>query len=619
MCGFGGIVGSERAISYDKLFEIASKVKFRGPDFTGTKVLDSHFQNARERGWAGFFHNRLAILDLESRSNQPFEDERYLLVYNGEIYNYRSLREELRNLGSVFHTRSDTEVLFEVCKRWKEDAIPRLDGMFAFAFLDKIERTLILARDRVGIKPLCYTFRNGALAFASETDSIIRLLSMRPQIDEAAVSSYLLFQSTPTPKSIWRDILKLQPGFYLKVDFDRTGVTSARMHSYWDAYHCAQETTVNQNLESVLAEALRSQLVADVPVGLFLSGGIDSTTLAALIAKYSRDAAVSFFTITFRDPTEHDESSVAQSSLVNLFNGSVVHHSIAIEEKKISDLWSQLYEILDEPFGDHAVLLNWVISKEAAKHATVVLSGDGADEVFGGYDRYRQWQRLRQWSSRWGRMSSLLARYLNLITPKKRWQTRSFDHPIKQYLTLMTPTPEISRHFTTVLAEKFSGQHLNGLTSRPDLPRLIDFKTYLPDCMLYKVDRASMGASIENRVPFLSNDVVAIGLNGVAPQWNGPTKPALKALLGNLLPTYPLHAPKKGFSFPLEQWMRGPWRELFHDIATTSDPEAVTMHKRTYRDLFDRFYKGDSSITYQLWMATNLLLWHTTKRKTLSL
>lgn len=606
MCGIAGIFG-QRSISRQALARIAGFVRHRGPDHTGLRLYLGDFTPAQDAGPFAMFHNRLSILDLDARSHQPFEDERYSLVFNGEIYDFQSLRSELRQLGHVFRTQSDTEVLFAALKQWGAAALPRLNGMFAFAFIDRQARTVLLARDRVGIKPLYYAWMNGAFSFASEADTIIRLNGVIPAIDLTAADHYRLFQYVPGSRSIWSGIHKLLPGHVLELTLDDPA--GYRVRQYWDAYEAARTARPSQDWEALVSQAVTRQLVADVPVGVFLSSGVDSSLLAAIIQKHNPDAKVGYFTVGFDDAPENDESVKAARFLDGLGVPRSSLTRLPLTSDAVRDLWQDLYQVVDEPFGDHAILLNLAIAREAAKHVTVVLSGDGGDEVFAGYDRYRAWHDHQRW--RWmGLAAAWPMRLAGRWSGSRTLAVRGERDPVLQYLMLLTPGDDSVTKLRSILRQCDFANGLGGLADRRDLPRLIDMKSYLPDGMLFKVDRASMAASVEVRVPLLDNELIDAGLAEDLMQSGRPLKWPLREILKRLAPHYDLEAPKKGFSFPLQDWMRRKWSGLIQEIVHDGDRHSLGIADATILRDLESFRAGDNHVGYRLWIEANLLLWH---------
>lgn len=630
MCGLAGVLNNEFPVEAGQLAGICRKVSFRGPDSSRQRLYDQALRPA-DQGNTAFFFNRLAIIDLDARSNQPFEDHRYTLVFNGEIYNYRSLRDELKALGFTFYTTSDTEVLFYALQRWGCDALRRVNGMFAFCWLDRVERRFILSRDRVGIKPLYYRQHEKSLIFSSELDSVLRLSPDQPDIEPAAIHQFLQTQFIPTPFSIIRGIFKLPPGHYLSGSWDQLEQAQPlRPQAYWDAYEqaanspdAAQPASVLSgdpaDLERILVDTLSRQMVADVPLGLFLSSGVDSSLLTALVNKhFATTGDVNLFTVAFTEDTVSDESRDAGEFVEGFRNPHLHPHRLVIDPSVIGGHLDRLYDYFDEPFGDQTSLLNWVISIKAREFVTVALSGDGADELFWGYGRYGQWRdaslTLPGNRSVGRRTGTLLQNFL----PPGYWRSSAAlqleKDPVKRHFNLFA-SPVM-----TQLEEKAVWQYpiwalsgIDRIRHRDDLVALLDVKTYLADAMLHKVDRASMAASLEVRVPYLDNTVIDYALSLPLSAKSDSLyrhKAILKRLLTRLAPHYPVDRPKKGFNFPLDNWLRNHWRDKTLQSIDRDTLTALGLDPKPYLDIVRRYYAGDKKNCIPVWYLLNLALWY---------
>ncbi|HRP31657.1 MAG TPA: asparagine synthase (glutamine-hydrolyzing) [Agriterribacter sp.] len=622
MCGFAGIINNDFSVHQKQLADIAACVRFRGPDSSGIRIYDTGMQPS-SAGIHALFFNRLAIMDIDHRSDQPFEDERYTLLFNGEIYNYKNLRDELVQNGFHFHTTSDTEVLFYGLQHWGTKILERLNGMFAFCFIDRAEKRFIVARDRLGIKPLYYMRSGSGFVFASELYSLLRLSQQSAIVDTDAVRMYLWMQCVPTPYTGVKDAWKLPPGTYITGSWLGEGpVNLSNPDTFWDAYQAVQQkesASSNQNLEQILTGTLHRQLVADVPLGLFLSSGVDSSLLAALVNKYfTKDRSFNFYTVAFSEATDADESRDAVHFIEAFNNPALQSHTLMIDASFIGEQLDRLYDFVDEPFADPAVLLNMVISKKAREQVTVALSGDGADELFWGYTRYRYWQ---------NRMVQLGGR-----VELKNWQTQWASHLLpmahhRQLAALAAESDPVKRHFNYFLHPFFKNEILNPIFETPiwamrdvdrvrrrdDLTAVLDVKTYLADAMLFKVDRASMAASLEVRVPYLDNAVVdyALGLPlQEKSNANYNHKAPLKHLLQQLAPHYALHRPKKGFSFPLNQWLSTTWKERAMDMIRKDSLHRMQLNDRKYLPMLQQYYSGTKRNCLPVWYVLNLMMWN---------
>ena len=610
MCGFAGVLNRDNSINKFDVEEIAKKVSFRGPNNTNVIIYDDSFNNC-DFGNNVFFFNRLSILDLENRSNQPFEDDRYTLLFNGEIYNFESLKIELQENGVVFNTTSDTEVLFNLLKLYGTNGISKLNGMFAFVFLDRVNRKLILARDRVGIKPLYYLKTDDSLFFSSEIDSIIRLSDKKQKICKKSVELFLSLQYVPTPYTIWENIHKVPPGHFIELSIDKlSSVQKLTFKPYWNVYDQIKVNPLEKNLESLIYTSIKDQLQSDVPVGFFLSSGIDSSLIAAVVNKHFKsDINFNFFTVAFEQNNSNDESKDAEDFLKAFKNPSFIHHKLILNSENVKNSLLEMYDYIDEPFADYATMLNYEISQKAKKHVTVVLSGDGADELFWGYPRYTQWLNNKASISR-----KLIYSTLKIVKPffqrnnlLKKLLNRFNRNSIYSYLNLVSLNPEIIINDKTL----WWNEGINELVDRVDLPSVIDFKTYLPDCMCYKIDRSSMGASIEVRVPYLDNEIINYALsqkNELRIDDNFKNKAELKNLLKDIAPHYNFNLPKKGFSLPITEWINFDWKPLIFEYISQKNIEKLDI-KLDYKKILDEHYTGKIDHTIIIWRLLSLMIW----------
>lgn len=579
----------------------------RGPDDQGV-LVDGDF---------GFGMRRLSVVDLAG-GHQPMTtaDGRYSIVFNGEVYNFAELRSELAAAGHVFRTRSDTEVVLEAFAEWRGEAWARFDGMFAVAIWDHRTRTLHLARDPLGIKPLYWTFQSGGLAFGSELKTLGPVPGLRFAPDPLAVDQYLALGAVLAPRSIYREVFKLEPGHCLTLG--PTG--EPRIERFW-ALKIAPRPDVSEDewieeCRSRLLDAVRSHLVADVPVGGFLSGGVDSSAVVAAMTRLSSEP-VSSFTIGF-PVAAFDESSTAATIAAHLGSRHVVRQ---LESRSGAEMLEQLAPIFDEPFADSSAIPTWYVSQLAREQVTVVLSGDGGDEMFAGYRRHRselalaRLKRLPGVESMLGMAAELpflrgakspryqrlakIARDSALPTTVERFfakQCQLDDHRRRALY---------SREFAAALPEDEScsrwAAELFG-TSVPKDPvealLYADTSVWLPDDMLTKVDRASMAHSLEVRVPLLSRRMVEWAATvPLKYKIRGNTgKYLLRRAIADWLPSGILDLPKKGFSVPMSYWMKGDfgdfalkvWRESGVEDSGYFAPDAlaglIEEHRRGWAD-----------------------------------
>jgi asparagine synthase (glutamine-hydrolysing) len=618
MCGIAGFVerqeaGARREGDLALVHAMCECIRHRGPDDEGIHV---------ENG-VGLGMRRLSIIDL-STGHQPIhnEDESVWLVFNGEIYNYRELRVELERAGHRFYTASDTETIVHAYEEWGEDCFERLRGMFGIALWDRRSRTLLLARDRAGIKPLYYAERGGRFYFGSELKSLLAAGAVSGELDVAALDHYLTFLYTPRDRSIFEGVSKLPPGHLLRWRDGR-----AEVRTYWQIG--ARETFAGtadeaaEHLRHVLADAVRSHMISDVPLGAFLSGGVDSSAVVALMAQAS-DRPVKTFSIGFDEP-QYDELQHART-VADLFGTE--HHEFVVRPDGLGML-DRMIEHFDEPFADSSAIPTWFVSEIARRHVTVVLSGDGGDELFGGYDRYLPHPRVDRFdrlplpgrrqlaSSVWpwlphGVQGKNFLRHVALDTEGRFVdsvaQFKADEKPALYSAGLRSALRGTSAEAT--LARRFA--RFSALPPHSRMMRF-DFETYLPEDVLTKVDRMSMAHSIESRVPLLDNHVIdfAATLPAHLKIHNGRRKHVLKEALKGLLPAGILDRKKQGFGVPLDTWFRGGLTGMFADVLGSARTRQRGYFEPAFIDrLVQEHLSGRRDHNMKLWQLLVFELWH---------
>lgn len=605
MCGIAGWIrraGVDREEALGIGEQMSGQLHHRGPDDAGI-WYDS------EAGVV-LVHRRLSILDLSPAGHQPMVSAsgRYVLVFNGEIYNHSVLREELETAGQAppWRGHSDTETLLAAFEAWGvERTLKRTVGMFALALWDRQERNLFLARDRIGEKPLYYGFQNGVFLFGSELKALRQHPCFGGVIDRNALASYFRYQYVPAPYSIYNGIHKLLPGCYLKVSqqavAEQTSGDALHPQPYWSLEEIVgrrraqpfvgDETAALAQLEQLLSDAVRLQMVADVPVGAFLSGGIDSSTVVALMQAHS-SRPVRTFTIGFYE-REYNEAEYALAVAKHL---ATEHTELYVTTREAMEVVPLLPQIYDEPFADSSQIPTFLVCRLARQQVTVALSGDGGDELFGGYPRYflatQVWQQLKRVPSA---LRTLLAAavdklpaeqlgYLTKVPPLKGWNARSAAHRKERMLQLlrMPSLKEVYRDRTShwkepadlvIGSEEPPTLHDQSLSLFPPEElhhwmMYVDMLTYLPDDILVKVDRAAMSVSLETRIPLLDHRVVefiwSLPLGMKVQQGKG--KWLLRQLLYRYVPPSLVERPKSGFGIPIDEWLRTGLREWAEDL-----------------------------------------------------
>ncbi len=615
MCGIAGIVGErdDGWIDPHVIHRMCQTIVHRGPDDEGCFVKNG----------AGLGMRRLSIIDLAGGHQPMFnEDGTAWVVFNGEIYNFRELRRELEDQGHRFRTHTDTEVIVHLYEDLGADCVHKLRGMFAFALFDERNRRLLLARDRLGKKPLHYALAGGRLFFGSEIKAILAVAPELSEINSRALFQYFYFGYIPDPATAFLGIQKLPPGHLL--EFERGAV---RVRQYWDlppygTYSPKSEAECLEELEVRLTEAVRLRLIADVPLGALLSGGTDSSTVVALMA---RAGPVKTFSIGFRH-ADFNEAPYARKVAEKF---ATDHHELILEPDVVEAVES-LTQSLEEPFGDSSMLPTYFVSRLARKHVTVALSGDGGDEAFAGYERYRLYlqDRSLDWIPEWARHGYREHVYPRLPrgTPGRNLMY-SISLPWKERYVEGISLAPVLRNFALLsdefLAEfrgeqgplQFFSQYLSDAGAHDPLSRVLylDTKTYLPGDILTKVDRMSMAASLEVRAPLVDH-VLMEWVTALAPHWkmnkSGQKYIFTKLALRVGVPPEVVHRPKRGFALPLVHWMR---HEL-KDLAT-----ALLLDKRSLqrgyfnevgvRELWNRFLLGRTDDCLEIWRLMMFELW----------
>jgi asparagine synthase (glutamine-hydrolysing) len=564
VCGIYGAFSTDpaRPIEAGLLERMGHAVVHRGPDGTGT----------HRDGPFGMGMRRLSIIDLAG-GDQPIanEDGTIWVVFNGEIYNYRALTAGLRARGHRFSTASDTEVLVHLYEEYGERCVERLRGMFAFAIWDAPRRTLLLARDHLGVKPLYYASTAQGLLFGSELKALLQSAWLSRRIDPHSLSAYLQYGYVPDPQSILEDVAKLPPGHTLLVRDGRSESPRRYWHAtpfFHEAHVPPSEDAAAEALWARLEDAVRSQLVSDVPLGAFLSGGLDSSTVVAIMAG-AGGPPVKTFAVGFGED-QYNELPYARQVAERF---GTEHHELMVEPSDLKVL-DELLASFDEPFADSSAIPTYLVSRLARQHVKVVLSGDGGDEIFAGYERYRVDQQ-RRWLGLLGDVGlGVPLRALGSMLPVGRGKNTLFNLSLprtRRYMESMSLFPE--RDLPDLLGsprtsagqrlERFADPSLDPLSRLQDL----DIKTYLPGDILTKVDRMSMANSLEARVPLLDHGLVefACRLPVALRMRAGAKKYLLKRALRGRLPQELLDRRKQGFGVPIESWFSGSLRGFFHD------------------------------------------------------
>jgi asparagine synthase (glutamine-hydrolysing) len=625
MCGICGVVWAEpgQGIEPSAVHQMNSRLVHRGPDEEGFYAGEQAMLAMR----------RLSIIDLET-GQQPVSDEarKLWLVFNGEIYNYREQRRALEQAGHLFRSQSDSEVVVHAYEEYGAACLERLNGMFALAIWDEARRQLFLARDRLGIKPLYYWTDGQRLAFASELKALLACPDVPSEVDLVALDQFLTLEYIPAPRTIFAGVCKLPAGHWLT--FDDRGV---QLQRYWDAEPATMPATSKAGLieilQELLADAVQMQMVSDVPIGAFLSGGIDSSTVVAFM-RQATTATVRTFSIGFDDATYNELPYARQVA-----GAFATEHHEELLQPDIAAMAEELVAHFDEPFADFSLFPTYLVSQMARRSVKVVLSGDGGDELFGGYDTYRAQQADRYYrrlpaAVRYDLLPAVFSRIRpraekkGLVNKAKRFVQGGQQPAALQHARWMMfldaadkkllYTPELRSALaslngcaaTAFLSDHFErAAHLDPLAQQ----QYVDIKTYLVDDILTKVDRMSMATSLEVRVPLLDHRLVefALGLPPHLKLHRGTTKLILREAMKGRLPEAVLDKPKEGFSIPLKHWLRGPLQPLMADLlANDSILRRGYFAPQTVSVWMDEHLSGRANHSHRLWALMVLELWH---------
>ncbi|CAB1276769.1 XrtA/PEP-CTERM system amidotransferase [Candidatus Nitrosacidococcus tergens] len=629
MCGIAGIfdLDGHRPINPQILSKINNVLSHRGPDDDGVYI---------ELG-VGLAHRRLSIIDLSS-GHQPLNNENSTVwvVYNGEIYNFKGLMDELKNRGHTFRTQCDTEVIVHAWEEWGEQCVTRFRGMFAFAIWDQNKKTLFLARDRLGIKPLYYTvLPDRQFIFGSELKSLLAYPNLPRQLDYFAIEDYFAYGYIPDPRTIFQNIYKLPPGHTLTL---YSGIKEPKPKQYWNITFnknsTRSEDVIGETLIEKLRESVDMRMIADVPLGAFLSGGVDSSAVVAMMAGLS-EQSVHTCSIGFSDP-KFDEAYYAQQVSQRYQTN---HYDMQVDQNDFS-LLDRLAEIYDEPYADSSAIPTYRVCELARQQVTVALSGDGGDELFGGYRRYR-------WHLREEKIRNLLPLnlrkpifgWLGQVYPKLDWAPRIFRgkttfqalarDSVEGYFNNIAIIPDQLRN--SLFSEKMKKelQGYNGIevlrdhaNKGPDHPlsqiQYLDMKTYLPGDILTKVDRASMAHSLEVRVPLLDHPFVE-WVSSLSPDLKyqkGQSKYIFKRALRPYLSDEILYRRKMGFAVPLATWFRGPLRNRVQSAVTEGSlANSGIFEMKVLQNIADQHLAGQRDHSAPIWAV---LMFESFLRKNLS-
>lgn len=625
MCGICGIAYKDplRKVERGLLERMTERMRHRGPDDEGYYL----YRNV------GFGHRRLTIVDLQT-GQQPLtnEDETVWISYNGEVYNHLDLRPALEEKGHRYRSKSDTETILHAFEEYGVASLQHLRGMFAFSIYDQNEDRLTLVRDRVGIKPLYYIDTPEFLAFASEIKSLLAIDELKREVDYGALMQILALKYTMDDSTLFAGIKKLEPGHYLEL---HRGVLS--VVKYWDFHHLRaredmDETEAVARFRQLFDESVRLRLMADVPLGMFLSGGIDSSVIAARMSKMV-DQPISTFSVAFAEREANELYFARQAAKMSGAN----HHEVTMTPEDFFDLWPKMVYHEDEPIAHPSSIALYVVAALAARHVKVVLTGEGSDELLGGYERYYQ----TLYNLKADRLIfSVLPRIAKraVFRPLIGMLPYKFPYRNKAVRTFLYLNNDLETIFLdnystfsrSLLGETISGNgwvghdpsqvyagfrdHFDRSGQQSMLGKMLyaDIKTYLLE-LLMKQDQMSMAASIESRVPFLDHELLefAFTLPDRLKIKKFETKRILRLALGNQIPHEILTRPKAGFPVPIGKWFREDYHDLIHGLVLSSDSFcSEILDRNRVKQYFTHHREGKYNHSDRLWTLANLELWH---------
>ncbi|MBS1630824.1 MAG: asparagine synthase (glutamine-hydrolyzing) [Bacteroidetes bacterium] len=628
MCGIAGFADFKHQSNETQLQGMAACMAHRGPD--GQHL----WMTQTDKAQLGFAHARLSIIDLSHAADQPMHFEGLSIVFNGEIYNYNEIRDELIALGHSFQTHSDTEVILHGWKEWGPDCIHKWRGMFAIVLHDAEKQELICMRDRAGVKPFHYSFQDGLFLFGSELKCLMAHPRFQKEIDPAAVASFLQYGCVSGAHSIFRNTQKLLPGHILTFNLQTQEITTRQ---YWNVYDYYNKPKLNialpeaiEETERILKQSFEYRMVADVPVGVFLSGGYDSTCVTALLQS-GRTEKLKTFTIGTTDG-KMDEAPFAKEIAQRL---GTDHTEYYCSVKEALDIIPTLPQYYDEPFADSSAIPTILVSKMARQKVTVALSADAGDEIFAGYNRY-------DYISRYGNKLASIPKPLRKMAAAMMEGVSSESIPVLKHKAnfhsrydklknlLNDPSPaELLKN----LSQVFSDKEIQNLMAAPVPPlktahtsdelkpeaydalsfmMAVDYQTYMVDDILQKVDRATMSVSLEGREPFLDQHIIewAAQLPSDYKYHKGIKKYPLRQIVHKYVPKEMMDRPKMGFGIPVNDWLQAELKplvmEYFSDVALSHG----LFRKEGIKKLLDEFYTGRTEKYLKLWYLLMFQMWY---------
>ena len=628
MCGIAGFLSLNNKLEYKNLKIMTDTLYHRGPDSYGYKLIENKDFKV------GLGHRRLSIIDLSQKANQPMEFDNLIIVFNGEVYNFREIRKDLEDYGYRFISNSDTEVVLKAFHRWGKEAVNRFRGMWAFAIYNKEKEEVILCRDRVGVKPLYYYLGSDFILFASELKSFYKIIDFKKEENKQSIYYFFKYGYIPTPNTIFKNTYKVEPATFLTIKKDLT----VKKERYWDTesfifkgdreFNGNSEEEIIDELEKVLKEAFSLRMVSDVPVGMFLSGGIDSSLVSAILQSNSSNR-LRTFTIGFYE-RELNEGEWAKKVANHL---GTDHTELYLTSKDVLDNFHIIPEIFDEPFGDVSAIPTYLVSKLAREKVKVSLSADGGDELFGGYTNYIPVLKVYNYFSK---IPLYLRKFLYLILNNKlsadiiEFLLKDRENSYEKYKKLLESIKgsnileifDISKSYwlDTDLQnllkfnpdEKTIYKYKDGFKDLLNLVFLKDMNTYMIDDILVKIDRTSMAVSLEGREPLLDNRIIefALSLPSNLKIKNGITKYPLRKILYKYIPKELVDRPKQGFGLPLKKWFRNELKSFLTDYLSEERLKKVGIFNTDFiQNELKNYFSGKDINVSKFWLILAYMQW----------
>ncbi len=626
MCGIVGFIDFNKRMDLQILQDMTNVIHHRGPDDSGHSFYENDsFQ-------IGLGHRRLSILDLSAHGHQPMLFESLEIVYNGEVYNFNEIKKELIENGYSFNSDSDTEVILKAYHKWGIKAVDKFNGMFSISIYDKVKEKVILIRDRSGIKPLYYYTKNNIILFSSELKSFHKNKLFQKNINKDSLALYLQYGYIPEPHTIFQDTYKLKSGYYLEIDLKTQNI---KEYKYWDVldFYNKPKLDISEEeaiikTEELLKSSFRYRMVSDVPVGVFLSGGYDSSIVTAILQSQQKEK-LNTFTIGFHEKG-FDEAPYAKEVAKHLGTNHTEYYCTA---KDAIEIIPKLAEIYDEPFGDSSVIPTILVSQLAKKDVTVSLSADGGDEIFAGYSKYiTALNYHNKFSSMNSNLKTMLKYGMDKVNPKyipifnKTYNYATRYEKVRKILNANSSIEAMeitSQYFTKIetnyiLKNNFIKLKTNfqlNISDNDEINKMlaIDYKTYMVDDILTKVDRATMSVGLEGREPLLDYRIIEFvsQLPSSLKYKNGDKKWLLKQITHKYLPKKMMDRPKKGFNVPIEEWFRDELKEYFLVYLDKErlDKEGLFNSDEVIR-LRDSYLMGNKENVQKLWFLLMFEMWY---------